>query len=95
MENIEYQNMTLRETVVRLHNDGYQISEYALRSWVRSGSIPVRHIGKKALVYYPNVLDFLQCKNGQDNLPSSPISTNGIRQIEVQNGWQKSSHPSR
>lgn len=56
MENTaSYQNMTTRETVARLRADGYRISEYALRSWIRTGAIPARQIGKKSLIYYPNV----------------------------------------
>jgi hypothetical protein len=78
----QYQNLTPRETVARLREDGYRVSEYALRSWVRSGAIPVRSIGKKALIYYPNVLAFLQCADGQDNTPP-PAVVGGIRRIEV------------
>lgn len=78
-----YQNLTTRETVDRLREDGYRISEYALRCWIRTGAIPARQIGKKALIYYPNVLAFLQCADGQDNTPPAPVSAGGIRRIEV------------
>lgn len=84
MENTaSYQNMTTRETVARLRADGYRISEYALRSWIRTGAIPARQIGKKSLIYYPNVLAFLQCADGQDNIPVSSVSSGAIRRIEV------------
>lgn len=78
-----YQNLTTRETVDRLREDGYRISEYALRNWIRTGVIPARKIGKKFLIYYPNVLSFLQCADGQDNPPPPSVSTGGIRRIEV------------
>lgn len=77
----EFQSLTTREAIVRLRNDGYNISEYALRKWIRAGSIPVRHIGKKALLYYPNIISFLQCVDGQDNDPST-ITENGIRKVD-------------
>lgn len=80
---VPYQNMTTRETVARLREDGYRISEYALRSWIRTGAIPARQIGKKSLLYYPNVLAFLQCSDGQDNVPPPAASPGGIRRIEV------------
>lgn len=79
----QYQNLTTRETVARLREDGYRVSEYALRCWIRTGAIPARQIGKKALIYYPNVLAFLQCTDGQDNTPPVPVSAGGIRRIEV------------
>ncbi|MBQ8355684.1 MAG: hypothetical protein IJY40_08705 [Oscillospiraceae bacterium] len=78
-----YLNLTTRETVDRLREDGYRISEYALRSWIRTGAIPARQIGKKSLIYYPNVLAFLQCADGQDNVPPPAVSPGGIRRIEV------------
>lgn len=43
-----YQNLTTRETVDRLREDGYRISEYALRNWIRTGAIPARKIGKSS-----------------------------------------------
>ena len=68
-----YQSITTREAVIRLRSEGYNVSEYALRKWIRSGSIPVRRVGKKALLYYPNVISFLQCTDGQDNAPTREV----------------------
>ena len=61
--------VTIRQAVERLKTDGLPLSEYALRLLVRKGSIPVRYAGKKALIYYPNVISYLQCSDGCDNRP--------------------------
>lgn len=52
--------LTPRQTVARLKADGLPVSEYALRSWVRTKQIPAAWIGKRALLFYPNVLKFIQ-----------------------------------
>ena len=60
-----------RPCVMRANEEGYEISEYALRQWIRSGAIPARKIGNSFLIYYPNLIRFLQCADGGDNLPIS------------------------
>ena len=52
--------LSIRQTVKRACQEGYHISEYSLRKWVRSGAIPVRRAGNKILIYYPNIILFLQ-----------------------------------
>ena len=54
--------LTIRETVQRAKEEGMPISEYTLRQWVRSGAVPVRKVGKKVLIFYPNLLRYLQCE---------------------------------
>ena len=61
--------LTIRQVVERLKADGLPLSEYALRLMVKRGAIPVRYAGQKALVYFPNVLDYLKCTDGSDNAP--------------------------
>lgn len=61
--------LTIRQSVVRLKEDEMPLSEYSLRLLVKRGSIPVRFVGQKALVYYPNIVSFLQCNGGGDNPP--------------------------
>ena len=56
--------LTPRQTVVRLKADGLPVSEYALRSWLRTKQIPAARIGKRALLYYPNVLQFIRQQSG-------------------------------
>ena len=58
--------LTIRQAVQRAHADGLPISEGALRSWIRSGVLPVRKVGNRNLVYYPTLVAYL-C--GQDTTP--------------------------
>ena len=53
--------LTIRETVARAKAEGLPISEYTLRSWIKSGYIPVVHAGVKQLVYFPNLVRFITC----------------------------------
>ena len=61
--------LTIRQVVDRLKADGLPLSEYALRLLVKRGAIPVRYAGQKALIYYPNVISYIQCSDGCDNRP--------------------------
>ena len=74
--------VTIREAVQRAKADGMPISEYSLRQWVKTGAIPVRMIGQKVLLYYPNLISFLQCDDGKDNFPVEIAVVPGIRRIE-------------
>jgi len=53
--------MTVREAVQRARADGMPVSEYTLRRWIRTGDIPVRRVGQKVLIFYPNLIKYLQC----------------------------------
>lgn len=54
------QMLTVRETVSRCADDGFHVSEYVLRLWLKQGKIPFVLAGhSKQLVYYKNVVDFL------------------------------------
>lgn len=74
--------LTIRETVQRARADGLPISEYTLRQWVRTGAIPTRKIGQKALLFYPNLVRYLQCEDGCDNAPATVVAT-GIRRVDL------------
>ena len=65
--------LTIRQVVERLKADGLPLSEYALRLMVMRGAIPVRYAGKKALIYYPNVISYIQCSDGCDNRPVASV----------------------
>lgn len=54
--------VTIRDAVQRAQREGMPISENALRSWIKSGDIPVRMAGNRALLYYPHLVDYL-CGN--------------------------------
>ena len=74
---------TIREAVLRAKADGLPVTEYTLRRWIKTGAIPVRMIGSKALLFYPNLLHFIQCEDGADNTPATPKASPGIRRIGV------------
>ena len=46
---------TIREIHQQLLHDGYRVSQYALRQWIKSGDIPAVYAGNKALISYCNV----------------------------------------
>ena len=75
--------VTVREAVQRAKADGLPVTEYTLRRWIKTGAIPVRNVGSKALLFYPNLVRFLRCEDGSDNAPSSPGSTSGIRRVSL------------
>ena len=75
--------VTVREAVQRAKRDGLPISEHALRCWVKTGAIPARKVGQKALIFYPNLVRYLQCEDGSDNRPATAAAQNGIRRINL------------
>ena len=50
---------TISQIHQRLIADGYLISQYALRKWVRDGTIPSVHSGNKIFIVYSHVVEFL------------------------------------
>ena len=75
--------LTIRQVVDRLKADGLPLSEYALRLLVKRGAIPVRYAGQKALIYYPNVISYIQCTDGCDNAPSTVAAAPGIHRVDL------------
>ena len=75
------QMVTIREAISRLKAEGYGISEYSLRLFVKTGQIPAREVGRKVLLFYPNVISFLQSRDGADNAPSATVM-GGIRRVD-------------
>lgn len=53
---------TIRQIHRALLQNGYHVSEYALRQWIRSGKIPAVYSGNTAYVPYEKVLSYL-CSN--------------------------------
>lgn len=74
--------LTIREAAARAKADGLLVSEYTLRAWIKAGRIPVRRAGSKQLLYYPNLVRYLQCEDGGDNSPAT-VAAAGIRRVEV------------
>ena len=50
---------TFKQIHEQLVSNGYNISEYRLRIWVKQGILPAVHIGAKSLISYQKVLDLL------------------------------------
>lgn len=75
--------LTIREAVQRAKADGLPVTEYALRRWLKTGAIPVRNVGSKALLFYPNLVRFLQCEDGADNAPATNEAVPGIRRVDM------------
>lgn len=71
--------LTVREAVRRAKQDGLPVSEYTLRRWIKTGAIPTRKVGQKALLFYPNLVRYLQCEDGGDNKPATMTAVPGIR----------------
>ena len=72
--------LTVREAVRRAGKEGLPVTEYSLRRWIKTGALPVRSVGNKALLFYPNLVRFLQCEDGADNAPTPPAG--GIRRVD-------------
>lgn len=74
--------LTVREAVTRCKAEGLPISEYTLRQWIKTGAIPTRRAGQKFLIFYPNLIHYLQCADGADNTPAT-TGKGSIRRLEV------------
>ena len=61
--------LTIPAAIKRAHAEGLPVTEYSLRAWVKSGALPVRRIGRKSLIYWPNLRSFLACDGGGDIPP--------------------------
>ena len=68
--------VTVRQAVQRAKTDGFPVSEYTLRMWIKAGAIPVRKAGAKLLIFYPNLVRYLQCTDGGDNQPATVAALN-------------------
>lgn len=75
--------LTIREAVQRAKAEGLPVSEYSLRYWIRSGAIPTRKVGQKSLLFYPNLVRYLQCADGCDNQPAPVATLHGIRRVDL------------
>ena len=75
--------LTIREAVQRSKADGMPVSEYTLRLWIKNGAIPVRKVGQKVLLYYPNLVRYLQCEGSEATQSATVIANPGIRRVEI------------
>ena len=74
---------TIPKLAQRAKADGLPISEYAIRRLIRTGVLPARYIGPKAVASYSALVRYFSCEDGCDNAPATQIQGEGIRRIEV------------
>lgn len=60
MNTISVEKTTPRMRCIKAAAHELNISEYALRRWVKRGLVPAVYTGRKALVNLDNVVDFLR-----------------------------------
>lgn len=75
--------VTIREAVSRAKADGLPVTDYTLRKWIKAGEIPVRKVGNKCLLFYPNLERYLKCEDGADNEPAAVAAVGGIRRLDA------------
>ena len=75
--------LTIREAVQRAKTEGLPVSEYALRHWVKTGAVPARKIGQKVLLFYPNLVKYLQCEDGTEIQSAASVVAPGLRRINT------------
>lgn len=69
---------TIRDTALRCKEEGLPLTECALRRFAQSGEIPACRIGSKTLLYWTNVVHFVQRGNNQA-AEQPPLQNGGIR----------------
>ena len=74
--------LTIKEAVQRSKAEGMPASEYTLRRIIKSGRVPIRRVGQKMLLYYPNLVRYLTCADGADNIPVVAAPT-GVRRVDL------------
>lgn len=74
--------LTIKEAVQRSKAEGMPVSEYTLRRIIKSGLVPIRRVGQKMLLYYPNLVRYLTCADGADNIPVVTAPT-GVRRVDL------------
>ena len=56
--------LTIRNCVIRAREEGLaSVNEHWLRVIVRSGEVPVRYAGNRAMLYYPSIVAYITCAN--------------------------------
>ena len=75
--------LTIRECVQRAKADSLPVTEYTLRRWIKTEQLPYRVVGKKVLIFYPNLVRYLQCTDGFENVTTTNEVAPGIRRVEM------------
>lgn len=64
METAKSNLLSINECVRRGKAEGLPVTETALRRWIKTDELHVVYAGRKALVYWPNLVQFL---TGEDH----------------------------
>jgi len=72
---------SIHNTAGRCKSEGLGLSECAIRRLVKSGGLPSVWTGRRALVYWPNVLRFIERGNGPAPTVAAQQTACAIRQI--------------
>ena len=75
--------VTIKEAVQRAKADGLPVTEYTPTHRLKSGTIPTRKIGKKVLLYYPNLTKYVRCEDVSDSAPATVAAAPGIRRVDL------------
>lgn len=51
--------LTINEAVQKCKDENIPIAEAALRRWVKDGTLHATYAGRKALIYWPNLVRLL------------------------------------
>ena len=70
--------LSIHQTAERCKAEGIPLPEKAIRRFVRDGSLPAIHTGTKALIYFPNVIDFIKQGTAAESVQAE---SGGIRRI--------------
>lgn len=74
---------TVPKLAQRAKADGLPISEYTIRRLIKTGALPARFIGPKAVASYSALVRYFSCADGADNAPATTATGPGIRRIDV------------
>lgn len=59
--------LKIREAAARAKANGMSISEYTIRSAIRTGQLPCRIVGKTYLISWKKLVEWATCSTGCDN----------------------------
>lgn len=74
---------TIPRLAQRAKAEGLPISEYTIRRLIKTGVIPARYIGPKAVASYSALVRYFNCIDGCDNTPATAGTGSGIRRVEL------------
>jgi hypothetical protein len=57
--------LSIHDTAERCKAEGLPLSEKAIRRFVKTGDLAAIQTGKKALVFFPNIIELVKCGNNQ------------------------------